>query len=62
MKSGEHAMICEMSQGTLDETKDGKPFTRKNGDIWTCAIGEVDVDVNNGETPATMRIFRLLQA
>jgi hypothetical protein len=58
----EHAMICEMSQGTLDETKGGKPFTRKKGDIWTCAIGEVDVDVNNGDTPATMRIFRLLQA
>jgi hypothetical protein len=58
----EHPMICEMSQGALDETKDGKPFTRKTGDLWTCAIGEVDVDVNDGSSPATMRIFRLLKA
>jgi hypothetical protein len=58
----EHPMICEMSQGALDETKDGRPITRKTGDLWTCAIGEVDVDVNNGSDPATMRIFRLLKA
>jgi quercetin dioxygenase-like cupin family protein len=57
-----HHMICEMSQGTLDEIKDGRPVTRKTGDVWTCRIGEVDEDANNGTTPATMRIFTLMNA
>jgi len=57
-----HHMVCEMSQGTLDEIKDGRPVTRKTGDVWTCRIGEVDEDANNGSTPATMRIFMLMSA
>jgi hypothetical protein len=57
-----HHMVCEMSQGTLDEIKDGRPVTRKTGDVWTCRVGEVDEDTNNGTTPATMRIFMLMNA
>lgn len=56
-----HPMICEMSQGALDETKNGTPVTRKTGDVWTCAVGDVDADANNGTVPATMRIFMLLE-
>ena len=56
------AMVCEMSQGVLDETKNGQPFKRKAGDVWTCAVGDVDVDVNNSTEPATMRIFMLMKA
>src|SRR4051794_35194161 len=55
------AMVCEMSQGVLDETKNDKPSKRKTGDVWTCAVGDVDVDVNNGTEPATMRIFMLMK-
>jgi hypothetical protein len=54
-------MICEMSQGVLDETKNGQPGKRKTGDVWTCAVGDVDHEVNNGTEPATMRIFMLLK-
>jgi len=56
------AMICEMSEGALDETKNGQPVERKTGDVWTCAVGDVDNDVNNGSVPATMRIFSLIKA
>jgi hypothetical protein len=56
------AMICEMSAGALDETKNGQPVQRKTGDVWTCAVGDVDNDVNNGSVPATMRIFSLIEA
>ncbi len=56
----EFPMVCEMSQGVLDETRNGEPVTRKAGDVWTCAVG--DVDVNNGTEPATMRIFMLVPA
>jgi hypothetical protein len=56
------AMVCEMSQGVLDETKNGQPIKRKVGDVWTCAVGDVDVDVNNSTEPATMRIFMLMKA
>jgi len=56
------AMICEMSEGALDETKNGQPVQRKTGDVWTCAVGDVDNDVNNGSVPATMRIFSLIEA
>ena len=56
------AMVCEMSQGILDETKNGQPLKRKMGDVWTCAVGDVDVDINNGTEPAVMRIFMLMKA
>jgi hypothetical protein len=56
------AMVCEMSAGALDETKNNKPVPRKTGDVWTCAVGDVDIDVNNGTVPATMRIFSLVKA
>lgn len=57
------ALICEMSAGTLDETKNNRPVPwRKAGDVWTCAVGDVDIDVNNGTVPATMRIFSLVKA
>lgn len=55
-------MICEMSRGELDEVKNGRPVKRRAGDVWTCAVGDVDDDVNNGAEPATMRIFMLMQA
>ena len=55
-------MICEMSQGVLDETKNGQQGKRKAGDVWTCAVGDVDYEVNNGTEPATMRVFILMKA
>ena len=45
-----------------EASMDGQPFKRKVGDVWTCAVGDADVDVNNGSEPAVMRIFMLMKA
>ncbi len=55
-------MICECTQGTLEVKQDGKAFTAKKGDIWTCKVGIVEETANKGKTPATMRVFDLLPA
>jgi hypothetical protein len=55
-------MICECTRGTLQVTQDGKTWTAKTGDIWTCKEGMVEENVNKGKTVATMRVFDLLPA
>jgi hypothetical protein len=55
-------MICECGQGALEIVQDGKTFTAKKGDIWTCKEGLVEETANKGKTAATMRIFDLLPA
>ena len=56
----QNAMICECTQGTLEVTQDDKKFTAKKGDIWTCKVGMIEANANNGSGPATMRVFDLL--
>jgi quercetin dioxygenase-like cupin family protein len=56
----QNAMICECTQGTLEVAQDDKKFTAKKGDIWTCKVGMIEANANNGTTPATMRVFDLL--
>ncbi|MGH7324119.1 MAG: hypothetical protein ACREJ9_05660 [Candidatus Rokuibacteriota bacterium] len=56
----QNAMICECSQGTLEVVQDGKKFTAKKGDVWTCHVGLIEANENNGSGPATMRVFDLL--
>ena len=58
----QNPMVCECSQGSLEVTQDGKTFTAKQGDIWTCDKGTVEENVNNGSTVAVMRVFDLLPA
>jgi quercetin dioxygenase-like cupin family protein len=58
----QNAMICECTQGTLQVMQDDMTFTAKTGDIWTCKVGMVEGNANNGKTPATMRVFDLLPA
>jgi quercetin dioxygenase-like cupin family protein len=55
-------MICECTQGTLEVTQDGKMWTAKTGDIWTCREGTVEENANKGKAVATMRVFDLLPA
>ena len=55
-------MICECTQGTLEVTQDGKTWTAKTGDIWTCREGMVEETTNKGKAVATMRVFDLLPA
>jgi hypothetical protein len=55
-------MICECTRGTLEVTQDGKTWTAKTGDIWTCKEGMAEETANKGKSAATMRIFDLLPA
>ena len=55
-------MICECSQGTLEVIQDGKKFTAKRGNVWTCKEALVEETANKGKTVATMRVFDLLSA
>ena len=57
-----NAMICECTRGSLQVTQDGKTWTAKKGDIWTCNVGTVEENVNKGKTSAIMRVFDLLPA
>ena len=58
----QNAMICECSQGSLDITADDKKFKVKKGDVWTCSAGMIEAVSNSGSTPATMRVFDLLNS
>jgi quercetin dioxygenase-like cupin family protein len=58
----ENAMICECSQGTLEIDQDGKKFTAKKGDIWTCMEGTVEETSNKGKSVAVMRVFDVLKS
>ncbi|HEV8720586.1 MAG TPA: hypothetical protein VGW77_08090 [Candidatus Binatia bacterium] len=55
-------MICECTRGTLEVTQDGKTWTAKTGNIWTCREGMVEENANKGKAIATMRVFDLLPA
>jgi quercetin dioxygenase-like cupin family protein len=55
-------MICEVTQGTLEVTVDGKTFTAQKGDFWTCRAGGTEGDANTGTTVAIMHVIDLLPA
>jgi quercetin dioxygenase-like cupin family protein len=55
-------MICEVTQGTLEVTVDGKTFTAQKGDFWTCREGGTEGDANKGTTVAIMHVIDLLPA
>ncbi len=57
-----NAMICECSLGALEVTQEGKTWTVKKGDIWTCKEGITELAVNKGNAKAIMRVFDLLPA
>jgi len=56
----QNAMICECTQGVLEVIQDDKKFTANKGDMWTCRVGMVEANANNGAGPATMRVIDLL--
>ncbi len=57
-----NAMVCEMTQGSLETIADGKTVVYKKGDVWTCKPEMVISDVNKGDAVAIMRVFDLLPA
>src|ERR671926_449070 len=44
-------MVCHITEGELTITQNGKQFTAKKGDVWTCAKGlNSEGSQNNGST------------
>jgi quercetin dioxygenase-like cupin family protein len=55
-------MVCHITEGELQMTQDGKPFTAKKNFVWTCNTGTTEGATNSGSAVAVMRITDLLTA
>ncbi len=55
-------MICQIMEGEFLVTKDGEQFQAKAGHVFSCVIGTVEADKNEGATTAIMRVIDLLAA
>jgi quercetin dioxygenase-like cupin family protein len=58
----ENDMVCETTEGTLEATRDGQPFTAPKGTVWTCRKGGTEMTSNKGSTVAIMHVIDLLPA
>lgn len=54
-------MVCHMTEGEVRIKQNGRDFTAKKNDIYTCMKGDVEDNVA-GNTVAIMRIIDLLPA
>ena len=45
----ENDMVCETTEGHLEGTKDGQPFTALKGTVWTCRKGGTEMTTNKGQ-------------
>jgi quercetin dioxygenase-like cupin family protein len=62
MMTMENDMVCETTEGNLEGTKDGQPFTAPKGTVWTCRKGGTEMTTNKGSTVAIMHVIDLLPA
>jgi quercetin dioxygenase-like cupin family protein len=54
-------MLCHMTEGELAVVQNGKAFTVKKGDVWTCANADTTEGTNNkNDAVAIMRIIDLM--
>jgi len=54
-------MVCHMTEGELSVVQNGKEFTVKKGDVWTCAKGiTTEGTQNKGSAVAIMRVIDLM--
>ena len=54
-------MICHMTEGELAVVQNGKEFTVKKGDVWSCAKGNTTEGTQNkGSAVAIMRVIDLM--
>jgi hypothetical protein len=58
----ENNMVCETTEGMLEATKDGQPFTAPKGTVWTCRKGGTEMAANKGATVSIMHVIDLLPA
>ena len=56
-------MVCHLTEGELTVRQNGKQFTAKKGDVWSCGTGvNTEGTKNEGNAVAIMRIIDLLKA
>ena len=56
-------MVCHMTEGDLTVVQNGKEFTVKKGDIWSCGKGNTTEGTQNkGSAVAIMRVIDLMTA
>jgi quercetin dioxygenase-like cupin family protein len=60
MLTMEKDMVCETTEGHLERTKDGQPFTAPKGTVWTCRKSGTEMTTNQGSTVAIMHVIDLL--
>ena len=56
-------MLCHMTEGELAVVQNGKKFTVKKGDVWTCAKADTTEGTQNASSAvAIMRVIDLMTA
>jgi len=54
-------MLCHLTEGELSVVQNGKEFTVKKGDVWTCATANTTEGTQNkGDAVAIMRVIDLM--
>jgi quercetin dioxygenase-like cupin family protein len=51
--------VCQIVEGELKITHDGKTFVAKTGHLFSCTIGSTETDDNEGSVAAIMRSIDL---
>ena len=55
-------MLCQIMEGEIVINQDGTVTTAKVGHVYSCMIGTVETDKNEGATSAIMRVIDLFPA
>lgn len=61
-ESMKNDMLCQIMEGEISTTQDGKMFTSTAGKAYSCVTGMVAGDKNASSAPAIMRVIDLLTA
>ena len=55
-------MLCQIMEGEIAINQDGNMSTAKAGHVYSCMIGTVETDKNEGTIAAIMRVIDLFPA
>ena len=55
-------MICHVIEGEIQINQDGNMIAAKTGHVYSCMVGTVETDKNEGDTSAIMRVIDLFPA
>lgn len=55
-------MLCQILEGEIKINQDGNMIAAKVGHVYSCKVGTVETDTNEGDTAAVMRVIDLFAA